>query len=282
MRPDDFFIDESASGDPWSAPSQALDEDLVRRVLVGPLPDRSDVEVAVALARLVHQEYEERATADNPRIGSDDSRALLAALRTVLSRLGVAFTPPFTDFPSFYQYWRREGMTGDGSWAVRRNFLSELLRPIHEQLADLEAGVVVTTLAQPATAHPRTGWTRVDEEIAELRRHFQAARTPQDFRNVGNDCVIVLERISEVAYEPAEHLPEGQEEPPVASTKARLERVVEVDLPGPGNAELRKLVRAAIEQAQAVKHRTPDRRHAGVAADSVILLANIMRRVRLP
>lgn len=281
MRPDDFFIDESASTDPWSAPVQTLDEGLIRSVLAGPLPGRSDVEVAVGLTRLIHQEYEERATSGSPRITEDDSRAVLAALRTVLVRLGIEFKPPFTDFSSFYQYWRREGMTGDGSWAARREYLSDLLRPIHERLADLEAGAQAATLATPVTAHPRTGWTRVDDEIAELRRHFHAARTPQDYRNIGNDCVIVLERISEVSYDPRVHLPEGEDEPAVASTKARLDRVVEVDLPGQGNAELRKLVRAAIEQAQAVKHRTPDRRQAGVAADSVILLANIMRRIRL-
>ena len=64
--------------------------------------------------------------------------------------------------------------------------------------------------------------------------------------------------------------------------KDRLDRVVEVDLPGPENAELRELVRAAIEQAQAVKHRTPNRRQAGIAADSVILMANIFRRLAEP
>ncbi len=122
----------------------------------------------------------------------------------------------------------------------------------------------------------------MDEEVAELRRHFQAARTPQDYRNVGNDCVTVLERISEAAYRAERHLREDEDEPPVSNTKQRLDRVVEVELEGSSNAELRKLVRAAIEQSQAVKHRTSNRRHAGIAADSVILLANIMRRLAEP
>lgn len=43
---------------------------------------------------------------------------------------------------------------------------------------------------------------------------------------------------------------------------------------------MRKLARAAIELAEAVKHgRTPDRTKAGVAADAVILLANVLRRL---
>ena len=78
--------------------------------------------------------------------------------------------------------------------------LSDLFDPVHERLADLEAGSMTSQRAQPVTSHRRTGWIRVDEEIAELRRHFQAATTPQDYRNIGNDCVIVLERLSEVAY----------------------------------------------------------------------------------
>lgn len=281
VRSEDFFIDEIPQ-DPWGAQSNVLDEVLVSRVHAGPVPEAPDIELAVALARLVHEEYEERATSDRARLTEAGSRATLAALRSVLSRLGIQFTPPFTDFTSFYRFWRREGMTGDGSWAKRRQYLAELFNPIHESLADLEAGAATNTLAAPATSHLRTGWTRVDEEIAELRRHFQSARSPQDYRNVGNDCVIIVERLSEVSYDPSKHLPQGQEVPPVSNTKVRLERVVEVELPGSGNAELRKLARAAIEHAQAVKHRTPDRRHAGVAADSVILLANILRRITAP
>jgi len=281
VRPDDFFLDTDTD-DPWAGPRHTLDEELISRVSAGTIVDRSDIEVAGALARLVHDEYEERATSDAPRLNDDGARATLRALRSVLSRLGITFSPPFEDFTSFYKYWRREGMTGSGSWAQRSEYLAGLFNPLHETLADLASGAIGTSLAQPATSHTRTGWTRVDEEVAELRRHFQAARSPQDYRNVGNDCVIVMERLSEVAYDATRHLAEATEEPPVANTKSRLDRVVEVDLAGSSNAELRKLIRAAIEQAQATKHRTPDRRHAGIAADSVILLANILRRVTEP
>lgn len=280
MRAEDFFIEHEVA-DPWGAPRLELDPEIVKRVHAGHDLAGTDTEVAVALARLVHDEFEERATSDKTRFTNVDSRAALRALRAVLGRLGIPLTPPFDDFDSFYSYWKREGMTGDGSWAIRRDYLRSVFSPVHEALADLEAGEMTSTLAQPVTSHPRTGWTRVDEEIAELRRHFQSARTPQDYRNVGNDCVMVLERVSEVSYSAPRHLESGQEEPPVASTKARLERVVEVELPGPSNVELRKLARAAIEQAQAVKHRTPDRMQAGVAADCVILLANVFRRITM-
>lgn len=45
---------------------------------------------------------------------------------------------------------------------------------------------MTSELAQPVTTHRRTGWIRVDEEIAELRRHFQAATTPQDLAGKPN------------------------------------------------------------------------------------------------
>lgn len=280
MRAEDFFV-ETADAGPWGKAQRVLDEELIEQVHAGVGP-RADVEVAVPLARLIHDEFESHGTDGNTRLSNLESRGAMAALRAVLARLDVPFTPLFDDFNDFRTYWRRNGAAGSGGWQARRDILSDLLNPVHEQLADLQAGALRSVLAQPVTTHPRTGWTRVDDEIAELRRHFQAARTPQDFRNVGNDCVIVLERLSEAAYVPARHLSEGQDEPPVANTKQRLERVVEVDQTGSSNAELRKLVRAVIEQAQAVKHRTPNRRHAGIAADSVILLANIFRRLAEP
>jgi hypothetical protein len=92
--------------------------------------------------------------------------------------------------------------------------------------------------------------------------------------------VIVTEALSRVAYDPERHLRQGEDEPAVDKTKQRLERFIEDELPGPENAALRKLGRAAIEMAQAVKHQTaPSRRDAGIAADTVILLANLLRRI---
>jgi len=113
-----------------------------------------------------------------------------------------------------------------------------------------------------------------------LKRHFAQAKTPQDYRNIGNDCVIVLEALSREVYDPDRHLREGEEEPPVAKTKMRIDRFIEDVASGRDNAKLRRLAKAANDQAQAVKHRAAgDRKEAGIAADSVILLANILRRL---
>lgn len=86
--------------------------------------------------------------------------------------------------------------------------------------------------------------------------------------------------MSEAVFDADRHLQNGQDVPPVANTKVRIGAFVEHAAAGRANAEIRKVARALIELAQAVKHRdTPSRRDAGIAADSVIQLANILRRL---
>jgi hypothetical protein len=212
------------------------------------------------------------------RTDEAEIRAAIRAARAVVDRLGLELKLPFSDFGTFRSYWLRGD--GYGSWQARRDILNDLFGNLHEQLARLEDGEIGSALAKPATSHPGTGWARVDTEVNELRRHFQAARTAQDYRNVGNDCVAVLERLSEQVYRADIHLRNGEDEPPVANTKQRLGRFVEDAAPGASNAEVRKVARAVIELAQAVKHQSaPSRRDAGIAADSVIQLTNILRRL---
>ena len=63
-------------------------------------------------------------------------------------------------------------------------------------------------------------------------------------------------------------------------TKKRFQRYIEVILPGKDNAAARSLARSIVVFAQAVKHaKTPSRREAGIIADSVIILANLPRRL---
>ena len=265
--------------DPTSAfGRQVLNRELVHTLRSQPGAARSDAETAAALCRLVHNEFESYGTDGNQRLNDDEIRLTIRSLKSTMQRLGLELHLPFSDYGSFRTHWIAND--GHGSWQTRRDILNELFSPHHESLARLEDGEIVSSLAKPASSHPGTGWQRVDAEVNELRRHFQAARTPQDYRNVGNDCVAVTERLSEEVYDPDRHLRSGEEVPPVAKTKQRIERFVEDAAPGPQNAPVRRVAKAVIELAQAVKHQTsPSRRDAGIAADSVIQLANILRRL---
>jgi hypothetical protein len=68
--------------------------------------------------------------------------------------------------------------------------------------------------------------------------------------------------------------------PSIDSTKNRLTRIIDNALPDRGNKALRDMAKEVIELSQHVKHDpTPTRLEAGIAADAVILLSNIIRRL---
>ncbi len=162
----------------------------------------------------------------------------------------------------------KHGVTSCMIYSSRSTWSWRSLRTVRS----CQPGAVCTSL-------PGTGWAQVEAEISELRRHFAMARTDQDYRTIGNDCVAVVERLSATVFDPDRHV-KGEDPPPLANTKQRLGLFVRHTAPGPPNAEIRKVARAVIELAQAVKHRkTPSRRDAGIAADSVIQLANVLRRL---
>lgn len=278
MRPDEFFVDDDIP-DPFGNVRRRIDTQLLTTLRTAAPEGQEDIEVAVPLAILIHEELEKYGTAGNEEMAEAEMRLALLAFRAVLGRLGVTGPEiPFRDFGSFRSYWLRN--EGHGSWQVRRTLLHYIFDPLHDQLAVLEQRSLTATLADPISSHKRTGWPGVDTEISELRRHFQNARSTQDYRNIGLDCVAVTESLSAQIYDPARHLRDGEEEPPVANTKQRLERFVEDAVPGSENATLRKLTRSVIEYAQHVKHSgTPTRREAGIAADAVIQLSNILRRL---
>lgn len=270
MRVDDFWVDDD--GDQLDLP---LLQDL-RRAPSGRHPD---VQAAIALARLLHDQFQRYGTDSTQRITDAESREAMRTLRALADRLGVTFSSPFRDLSGFHSYWGSHG--GYGSWAARRGMLQELFDPLHEALEQLEEGMLRGELAEPVSARRATGWPGVDLEIAELRRHFHIARTSHDYRNIGNDVVAVLEALSAAAYDPSRHLFEGEAEPPVAKTKNRLARIIEVDSEPEGSEELVRLARATVEMAQAVKHNASgSRTRAGIAADAVIQLANMIRRLQ--
>lgn len=280
MLPTDF-IDNSE--DVWGNYTRRLDVEMLQIMQAGPHPTIPDAEAAVALAELVHDQFTACGTRGDHELTDAEMRKALAALRALCDRLGVQYKVPFSDFAGFKAYWQRKGASGSGGWAARRALLAEIFDPMHEQLEALEAQSLAATLATPVTPHPGTGWPAVDHEIAELRRQFLTAVTPQDYNGVGLVAVRLTEALSGTVYEPSVHLRPGETAPPVSNTKDRLDRYIEDSASGPDNARLRKLARDSIEYAQHVKHSgTPTRREAGIAADAVLLLANILRRLAEP
>lgn len=272
VRATDFWLEANTGRD-------TLDIDLVRRLRSGPVAEYTDVEAAIALAQLLREQFTIYGTSGGPDLTDDNSREAMRTLAALTKRLGVPWKPEWRDLDSFRAYWGTHG--GYGSWAVRRTMVSELFDPLIGALEEREDATLRDELVTPVSSRGRTGWAQVDVEIAELRRHFHAAQSPQDYRNMGNDLVTVLEALSEAAYDRDRHLLKGETEPPVAQTKNRLTRIIEVDGAREGSDELVKLAKATIELAQAVKHNpSGSRTRAGIAADAVIQLVNMVRRLQ--
>lgn len=276
----DFWIAEE-SRDPWG--TSVIDVlDVARLTALITTPDRqhADLDVALALMDLVRDDLQISGTSGGARISDENMRLAVRALERTSTRAGLEFRLPFRDHAGWRSYWIRKGASGAGGWQARRDLLSDLFDAPYASLMAMQDRALRSTLAEAVSPHERLGWPNVDTEVGELRRHFRSASTPADYRAVGNDSVHLLEALSRQVYDHARHTPAGEDEPPVAKTKLRLERFVEHRLSGSDNTELRKFARSAIELAQAVKHKgTPSRTEAGTAADAVIVLANLLRRL---
>ncbi len=283
MRAADFFIAETAKTldpDPWDPEFTTFERfnvELIDQLRRGPIQGSDDLSAAIGLAQLVDDELRAYGTDSSQRLDDAEIAAAILALRAVLRRLGVEFPLPFRNFTGWRTYWGQND--GYGSWQKRRDLLAEFFEPLHTRLINMEEAAL-EGLAEPVSPRRTTGWPAVDEEVSELKRRFRSAMTPQDHRAIGSHCMGVLEALSATVYDPAKHLRSDETPPPIDKSKQRIGRYVEDSLVGPSNAELRKLVNATIEFAQAVKHGSADtRREAGIAADAVILLANMLKRL---
>ena len=277
----DFWI---AENDPFAVvPVDVLDTDRLRALIEARDPEgHTDLDVTLALMDLVRDDLQHSGTegSGSGRISDIDMRVAVRALERSSERAGQPFKLPFRDHTTWKSYWIRKGAAGTGGWQARRDLLGDLFDESYASLMAAQDRALDSTLAEAVSPRERLGWHEVDTAIGELRKHFRTAETPQDYKAVGLDCVTITEALGRVVYNHARHTPAGEAEPHEGKTKLRLERYIEERLPGAESAELRKLTRAAIEMAEAVKHgRTPDRTKAGIAADAVILLANMLRRL---
>ena len=237
-----------------------------------------DLDAAVALTHLVRDDLIAFGTSGSNTLDDKELAIAQRALTATLSRIGITLTSPWRDFSTFKAHWLRNGCYN--SWQARRDLLNDLFAPVQAELDRQEDAQFRAVNAEAVSPHTNTGWPKVDEELTELRRRFRTATTTRDYRDVGNRSVAVLEALSRTLYDPVVHLRDGETEPPADKSKLRLGRYVEDSLAGKDNEAIRGVANKVIELAHRVKHSTaPTRREAGIAADTAIMLANILRRV---
>ncbi|MFJ3106521.1 hypothetical protein [Streptomyces sp. NPDC086835] len=129
-----------SSGDGWSGP-WVLDVGLVESLRFGPPAGRTDLDVAIALTRLLYDDFVAHGTNGQGRHLDDENvPVVMKAHRAVLERLALEPASwPFRTFDGprgFGTYWRDNGMSG--SWKARRDCIEQILGPTRDALEDLQ------------------------------------------------------------------------------------------------------------------------------------------------
>jgi hypothetical protein len=279
MHRSDFF--RNTADEAWQEPRYVLRRDYLKRISMGPTTEFNDVEIAVAIVDLIKAELVACCNGKVHQLSDADLPALMRAAKDVCFRVGARFPDlPFHDFASFEAFWKGNGWTGSGSYSIRKNFIVDLFAEVDRDLLDAEFGDKSLELVQPITPWSCTGWILIDSQVLDLRSKFRRARDAHDHAAIGLLCVSILETLGEVVFNPAVHLRPGENAPSRGQTKNKFDRVIERALTGPENATLRRLARTLVELTQEVKHsQTTTRVEAGIAADSVVVFVNLMRRI---
>lgn len=287
MKADDLFDIEPVEGNPsFGIPfiSYTLKTEIVEKLAKGPRADVDELDFAKLLLVTLRDDLVSYGTnGSDIKLDDETIKIVLRTTKVVLKRNNLPeLTLPFRDFSGFGDYWRKEGMSGGGSWSTRRSYVQDLFNPIIDTIEERQDQIYFTEISTPVSEQPVIGdWNKIKEEITQLRNRYATAVTPQDFSSVGTACVRVIEGISRVAYKHNIHGdPNDTSEPPVDKTNIRIGRVIDIGLNGRKNAELRGLARSSSEVAHKVKHaNTTNALQAGIASDAVILLASIIQRI---
>jgi very-short-patch-repair endonuclease len=131
-----FFSSGGGWGEPW-----VLDVSLIESLRFGPPEGHTDLDVAIALTRLLYDDLVSYGTdGRGRRLNNDTVPVVIKAHRVVIERL--ALIPPAWPFRAFDgprgfgAYWRDNGMSG--SWQARRDCVEEILGPTRDALEELQ------------------------------------------------------------------------------------------------------------------------------------------------
>ena len=172
-------------------------------------------------------------------------------LKQGLDHYGIA--PPFKWSSLWDWYGYYSGKLG--SYAERRAYINQLADTALEELEKLQTHGKVSdwgdTLETPG-AVPEN-WGTINLRLEELKKRVGTATSTDDNQDVGRRSREIIIAAVNLVFRP-EMVPPGDEVPKGADAKNRLEHVMNSLVPGTAHAELRKLLRAALEVAHKVTH----------------------------
>ena len=213
-----------------------------------------------------------------PRIEDrqNEYRARRAAVRDELRSRGLEDPNPHRDLWAWYGHYSANLSPAQGGYGARRRYVSELYGPLIDALEHLDERALGTEL-QP----PETGWGRVDHQLAQLRERYAAAETIEDIQAVGLLCRDVLRSLADATFEES-YVPAGGDLPGEADAVARVGLVVDTHASGSGGREIRKIIKAHLDLANAVQHdQQASLRDATVVAEATVTTVNLVRAIVL-
>ena len=263
----------------YSDGTTQVNRELINLVRVGPLDGFDDVLIGERILELTRSEFEKYGTDRTNVFDNDDARNALSSLKACCMRLGITEIDfPFRDFTTFRSWWLKNGASY--SWQARRDLLENVFNPLVKRFDNLMLGIPQRTLFEPLNFNSRTAWPKIQEEIEQLRKHATSANSDADIRNLGNDCVVIIEKLSALLYRHADHGDNSLGEEPPTKTKNRLTAIVEREFLSTSSHELVKVVRSTIELAQAIKHNhNPTLMDTMILAETTIFLVAMLDRL---
>lgn len=151
MNPDDLFVGPGAPsfGGTWSTARRPANETLLEALRRGGVDGVADLDAALALTQQVHDDLMAHGTGGGEEFDNGEIALAIRALRATLGRIGIDLKIPFRDYSTFRTYWNRNG--AHGSWAARREIVTDIFEPIFTKLYALEDSVdVASSVAEPA------------------------------------------------------------------------------------------------------------------------------------
>lgn len=209
MNPDDLFVDpEGPSGDEsWAPARRPANESLLDGLRRGGVDGISDLDAALALTQQIHDDLLAYGTGGGEDFTNAEIGLAMRGLTTTLKRLGIPAIIPFRDYTTFRTYWEKNGAYG--SWAARRQIVSEIFDPLIARLYSLEdSSDRGSSLAEPALS-ALSDPTAIQEHLRRLEGSIDA--DPRLAVSVAKDMVestakLVL-RERKLTYSDKEDLP---------------------------------------------------------------------------
>jgi hypothetical protein len=172
----------------------------------------------------------------------------------------------------FNDLWLWYGKWSDGSlpsYQSRRNYISELYRPLVDKLLNIEK-------KKDEEIKP-TGWERVDRSIDKIVQNLATAKNEEDFQSVGLLCREAIISLAQAIYNSNIHPSLDGTNPSETDAKRMLESFISATLAGNANEELRKYAKDAYQLSVVLQHRrTANFQIAAICVEATRSLVNII------